>query len=99
MRVVFSATARLDILSIGEYIASDSPLRAFTFMDEIETKALSLGETPYKGVARDKLREGLRLLIHGAYGIYYTVEADRIRISRVLHSALNLTFNDFTETD
>ena len=35
--------------------------------------------------------------MHGAYGIYYTIEADRVRISRILHSALDLNADDFLD--
>ncbi len=97
MRVTFSEKARADLFSIGEYIAGDSPSRALSFMDELEVKASSLGEAPNKGVQREALHKGLRLLVHGAYGIYYTIEADRVRISRILHSALDLNADDFLD--
>jgi len=40
MRVTFSAIARSDIINIGIYIAGDNPVRAFSFTEELENKAI-----------------------------------------------------------
>lgn len=46
MRVVLSDEAKADLEDIGDYIAKRSPLRALSFIMELETKARELGEMP-----------------------------------------------------
>ena len=93
--VILSAQAEADLVDISLYIARDNPVRAMTFVDEIEAKAMTLADTPMKGAARDDLNPGIRLLVHGAYGVYYRVTNENIRILRVLHSARDLSVDDF----
>ncbi len=94
--VVLSAQAEADLIDIAIYIGFDSPLRAGTFVAEIEAKAMTLSDAPLKGSARDSLNPGIRMLVHGAYGIYYRVTNETIRILRVLHSARDIGPDDFT---
>jgi plasmid stabilization system protein ParE len=45
-RLAFSPTARDDLITIGLYIADDSPARAETFVAELEAKARDLAAWP-----------------------------------------------------
>ena len=96
MEVELSPQALEDLSSIALYIATDSPVRALSFTDELEEKALSLRDMPYKGVDRKDLSVGLRLLPHGHYNIYYKIQQQRIVVVRVLHSARNIGIDDLT---
>ncbi len=96
MRVVISAAAEDDLTDIAVYIAQDSPIRAMSFVDELEGKANSSAQTPLKGIARDHLWPGARLLVHGAYGIYYLISDQTVVVLRVLHSARDVGRGDFT---
>lgn len=48
MKVRISEQAEAELERIGDYIAQDSPLRAMTFIDELRTAALALGDWPAK---------------------------------------------------
>jgi len=95
MQVVWSEAAEGDIEEIGLYIAQDNVTRALSFMDELELKAESLKFSPLKGVSREFLLSGLRLLPHGNYNIYYVVRGDKVTIARVMHGARDIESEDF----
>jgi toxin ParE1/3/4 len=42
MKLVFTDEAKADLLHIGESIAKDNPVRAFTFVDELEGRCARL---------------------------------------------------------
>lgn len=88
MKVLVAAEARADILEIGRYIARDNPERARTFVDELLEKARRIGERPeaWPLVARYADR-GVRRRVHGAYLIFYRIEAERVVVLHVLHGA------------
>ena len=71
MKVTFSAVAKDDLLDIAVYIAQDNSTRALTFVDELEAKCNRLGNAPGIGTARPELGEGIRVLPHGRYLIFY----------------------------
>lgn len=95
MQVELSRDALEDLADIAVYIAKDSPIRAVTFTDELMDRARSLANTPFKGVRRDNLVLGLRVLPYGNYNIYYRVEADMLVILRIMNSALDARGDDF----
>ena len=96
MEIELSPQALEDLSSIALYIAADSPVRALTFTDELEDKALSLRHAPYKGTDRSDVSAGLRLLPHGNYNIYYKVWGQKLVVVRILHSARNINMGDLT---
>ena len=44
MKVEFSPVAKDDLLEIALYIAQDNPVRALSFVDELEAQCLRLGK-------------------------------------------------------
>jgi len=96
MDIEFSLQALEDLSSIALYIAANSPVRALTFTDELEQKALSLRHAPYKGANRSDVSADLRLLPHGNYNIYYKVRGQKIFVIRILHSARNIDADSLT---
>ncbi len=79
-----------DLLSIHDWIASDSPARASFFTDKLEKNAGSLESNPFLGrVPHDaRLKSlGYRLLIIESYLVFYLVRGKTIEIHRVIHGS------------
>ena len=95
MKVGFSPIAKTDLIDISVYIAQDNPARALTFVDELEAKCLGVGKTPGIGTARPELGDGVRMLPHGRYLIFYREHDGAVRIERVMHGARDIGGDDF----
>ncbi len=95
MRVIFSPATKIDLLEIATYIARDNPTRADSFVDELEGRSVQLADTPHIGSPRPELGDGVRVLVHGHYLIFYRVVEGSVRIERVLHGAQDITAADF----
>ena len=89
--VIFSPAAREDLMAIGLYIARDNPLRAVSFVAELETLADKIAERPLSYAARDYISPGLRGGTHGRYTILFRDLPGCVRIVRVLHGARDLS--------
>jgi toxin ParE1/3/4 len=61
----YTQKARADLDDIYDFIAPDNPLRARTYIEDIETACEGLCDTPMLGVARPDLRPNLRILTPG----------------------------------
>ena len=99
MRVVLSPQTVIDLEEIGDYIARDNPRHAVTFIAEIQAKCHKLGHAPSIGTARPELGEGVRMLPHGSYLIFYREHETTLRIERVMHSARDIAGDDFELDD
>ena len=64
--------------------------RAPSFVDELEAKCLRLGQVSGIGTARPELGDGLRMLPHGNYLIFYRDHERGLRIERVMHGARDI---------
>lgn len=95
MKVTFSPAAAEDLLGIAEFIARDNPVRALTFVDELESKCDALGRAPGIGTVRPELGHGVRMLPHGRYLIFYREVNKGLRIERIMHSARDIGGGDF----
>ena len=85
--------AQEDLISILDFIAEDSPIRAKAFVDKLDTQIGRLEQHPLLGrVPRHpKLREiGYRVLIIESYLAFYMIRGDKIEIHRVIHGSRNL---------
>ena len=89
-RLVFSPAARDDLVSIGLYIAEDDPIRAQSFVAELQEKTKKILEWPAGFQARDDISPGLRSAVHGRYLILFRDLQTEIRIVRIVHGARNL---------
>jgi toxin ParE1/3/4 len=76
-----------DLEAIGDFIASDNPARAVTFIDGLLGICARIAERPQAYQRRDDLSRGLRQAIHGRYLVLFTSDADGVVIERVLHGA------------
>lgn len=90
MKVRLTDEAKEDLRQIGDHIAKDNPLRALSFVDELEQKCLSIATSPKTfPLAPGYERYGVRRRVHGNYLIFYRVEGDDVVIVHVLHGAMD----------
>ena len=90
MRVVLSAKARADLLSIYRYVAERSPKAAEALLARISTNFDHISRFPFIGRERSSLARGLRCLIVGVHLIFYLVETERITIVRVIDARMDV---------
>lgn len=89
-RPVILPAARADLVEIGDFIAADNPIRALSFVAEIEARIGKLTEMPGASLARDDLHSGLRSVRHGRYTIFFMDMGDEVRVVRVIHTSRDL---------
>ncbi|MGX5805115.1 type II toxin-antitoxin system RelE/ParE family toxin [Bradyrhizobium sp. Arg314] len=90
MKVRFTSEAKADLRQIGDHIAKDNPLRALSFVDELEQKCLTIATSPnaFPLVPRYERHE-IRRRVHGNYLIFYRVNGEQVVIVHVLHGAMD----------
>lgn len=79
-----------DLESIGDYVATDNPARAASFVRALKAVCQRLAETPGMGAAREMLRPGLRMFPVRGYLIFYTPTDDGVEVIRVLSGARDI---------
>jgi plasmid stabilization system protein ParE len=88
MKVILAQAAIADLIAIGRYISQDSPLRAETFVEELEQKCLELASMPRAfPLVPHRKNKDVRRRVHGNCLIFYRVGADQIDVLHVLHGA------------
>jgi toxin ParE1/3/4 len=97
-RVLFSPEAEADLVEIALHIAADDSERALSFVEELESRCLSLGRFPGRGRERAELAAKLRSVLHRRFVIFYTPSAATVRIERILHGSRDLAA-EFTGGD
>ena len=72
MKVIFTKQAENDLEQIADFIAQDNPIRAFSFIQEIEKKSLSIGDIPKAFPIVPELAElGIRRRVYQNYSIFF----------------------------
>ena len=99
MKLFVSPAAQADLMDIAVFIAHDNPTRALSFVDELEDKCALLSNAPGIGTARPELGEGVCMLPHGRYLIFYRQSDGTLRVERILHSARDLSADDLGASD
>jgi len=88
MKVVLTDAALDDLIRIGRYITSDSPVRATTFVAELYDRCRQLGEMPMAfPFVPGREKTGIRRRRHGNYLIFYRISAEAVEIVHVLNGA------------
>ncbi len=87
MKLDYSPLALADLEEIAVYIAQDSPVRAHSFVDELEQKCEQLTGNPKLYRLRKEISTGMRVASHGDYLIFYRETGGGVRIERILHGA------------
>ena len=88
MRVVLAARARADQRDIARFIARDNPVRAVSFVRDIQTSLRALGEQPLAFPVEPRFeRLGVRRKPYRDYLIFYLPTDAAVNILRILHGA------------
>jgi toxin ParE1/3/4 len=95
VKLEFSPAAQSDLMDIATFIAQDNPKRALTFVEELESKCEALSRAPGIGTSRAELGEGIRVLPHGRYLIFYRDAKNQLRIERILHGSRDIGGDKF----
>ena len=92
-RLLLSLLAVADLEDIAASIARDNPVRAASFVAELEAKCRAAAEAPMLYPARPDLAPGLRMAVHRRYLLLFRDLPDdnAVRVERVLHSARDLS--------
>lgn len=69
-------------------------MRALRFTGELKSKCLALGHAAGRGTVRPELEEGIRIVTHGRYPIFYHENESVIRIERIMHSDRDIGSDD-----
>jgi len=84
---VISAEAQRDLLSIRDYIASDNPVRAASYLDELLQRCEHIVDFPFAAPQNLRNHSNWRAIPHGFYVILYSVTNRSVRIRAVKHAA------------
>jgi len=88
--VRYLPAAERDLLSIHDWIATDSPSRALAFVEELDRRIGQLKTYPYLGrIPRypNLQKFGYRVLVIEAYLVFYIVRGRIVKIHRVIHGS------------
>ncbi|WP_187970994.1 type II toxin-antitoxin system RelE/ParE family toxin [Aquibium microcysteis] len=90
--IVFSPEALADLLSLYDYVADQSGEScAVAYITRIEAYCAGFAEFPERGMRRDELREGLRVVgFERRVTIAFHVEPDRVVFDRILYGGRNM---------
>lgn len=90
--IVLSRRAREDFKRIWHYIALDSEAAADRLLLAIDAKIERLRRSPGIGTPRDDIRPGARMLVHGAYLVFYEFDSktDTVEIVAVVEGMRDL---------
>ncbi|WP_333706763.1 type II toxin-antitoxin system RelE/ParE family toxin [Ottowia beijingensis] len=90
MRLGFTPLAEQDLVSIADYIATDNPRRAASFVRELRQQCERIKRNPTGYRLRPELGEGIRSCAHGRYMVFFIASASEIVVVRILHGARDL---------
>jgi toxin ParE1/3/4 len=84
MRVVITAAAKADLMAIGDFIKSDNPGRAVTFVEALLDRCEALADMPlrYRLVPRYE-KFGIRRMVYRDYLIFYRIHAETVEIIHI----------------
>src|SRR5690554_2657829 len=88
-RVAFREEAVSDLAAIFAYILENtgSPAAAKNHVERLEQQCNALSLFPHRGIQRNDIRPGLRLLpIVRRSVIAYTIDANAVRITNIFHA-------------
>lgn len=95
--VVYTESARSDLLDIWFYLAEESLTAADNTLDALERDGELLSRQPLAGRERPELGAGIRSWPSSTpYILFYITRADRLIVIRVLHHARDITDIDLS---
>lgn len=90
MNVKLTRHAQADLIEVGLQIADSNVLAAHRWVARLRARCRSLGRFPNRCPIFSDNVPPVRRASEGAYNIFYTVQADCVRIERILHSARDM---------
>jgi toxin ParE1/3/4 len=88
VRVTVSEEARANLAAIEEYIGSENPGRALSFVSELRTRVKQIGRSPKAfALVQGYESRGIRRRPYRDYLIFYRIESNRVVIIAVIHGA------------
>ena len=88
MKVRLSRPAQIDLEEIGDWIGEDNPLRAISFLDELERRCRTLARFPRRyPVVLSMEGVEIRKRSYRRYVILYRVKDETVFVERIVHSA------------
>jgi len=90
MRVELSPFVEQDLQNIADYIALHNPMRALSFVEELERAIQHIAENPLVYRLRPDAGRDVRVAIYGRYLILFRVAGDVVFIGRVVNGARDL---------
>jgi toxin ParE1/3/4 len=88
MKIYFTPEALRDLETIGDWIATDNPRRAISFVEELVSSCSEILSYPEKyPLAPRYENEGLRKKVYRNYLIFYRIKLGQIEIIHVLHGS------------
>jgi toxin ParE1/3/4 len=90
MRLTFTPLAEQDLEAIADYIATDNPARALSFVRELRAQYQRITLNPPGYRLRPELGDGIRSRAHDHYVIFFECDSDTVLIVRILHGARDL---------
>ena len=89
-KLFFAPVVRFELLEIGETIEVESPMRAASFVRELEERARGIALHPKIYRERPEVASGVRLAAHGNYVVLFRLRDDEIEILHIVHGARDL---------
>ena len=90
MNIRFTDEAKADLQQIGDYIAKDNPIRALSFVGELEQKCRAIAASPMAFSLVPRYEQyAIRRCIHENYLIFYRIEGEQITILHIVHGAMD----------
>lgn len=90
MHLAFTPLAEQDLETIADYIATDNPARALSFVRELRAQCQRLCLNPSGYRLRPELGKSIRSCAHGHYIIFFETTSDSVLIVRILHGARDI---------
>ena len=88
--VFFTPAAKRDLAGIADYIATDNPRRAISFIEELEERCKALAKAPHAPRQFPQLGADAHILPYRNYVILYRNLPKEISIARILHGARDI---------
>jgi len=86
----FTPAARADLRGIARFIAKDNPVRAYSFVDDLESQTHRIAKNPLAYRLRPEMGQGLRACAFGRYLIVFRLAEGVVLVVRVLHGAMDI---------
>ena len=88
--LIISDEAESDLEDIWDYIASDSPIKADRFIDQLYRKCIDISDLDGIGRRRDELSDELLSIPHKKYIIFFERKKKHVNIVRILQGSRDL---------